>query len=131
MDYLESAGFSLLPNPAWSLFMAGFLVGAVLVARRRPAWLLRLWLVAWLLGVAGTLLSKEPAWLRQVPVFTLAEIALVNGVPTGLTALWLHLTRRHAALSLMISQLVSALAVFACGLVAVEFAVVTVYNAMM
>lgn len=127
MTYSTGHDDGLFPFPATLWFVAGFLVVAVLVARSRPAWLLRTWLAAWLLAATGTLLSLHPSWLRYAPVATVAEIVFGIAVPTGLTTLWLHRSRGHAFFSRVGVQLASALGAFVCGLMIAATVVMSVY----
>lgn len=129
MNWQKVDDYTVFPDPAIPWFIIGFLVVAVLVARFRPAWLLRTWLAVWLLAVAGTLLTLHPSWLRYAPVPTVAEIVFGIGLPTGLTALWLHRSRRHAVLSRAAVQLASALAVFMGGLMIVGIVAESLYAA--
>jgi hypothetical protein len=98
MIHQKAHDYSLMP-PGWFWFVLAFLVGAALVVRSRPAWLLRFWLGAWLLVVTGTLLWLDPSHFRYALVPTIAGVVLVNGIPSGLVILWLHRTRRHRMLS--------------------------------
>lgn len=100
----------------WLWFMLAFLVMAVLIVRSRPAWMLRFWLGAWLVGVAVILIWMGPSELRYAPVPSIAAAMLGNGLPTRLVILWLHLTRRHVMFSRLAVQLATSLAVFVGGL---------------
>lgn len=115
MDFQHVEDYSAFPWPERLWFVAVFLVAAVWVARFRPAWLRALWLDAWLLAVAWTLLSLELGWPRPL---LLAEIVLASGIPTGLTALWLARTRHQRVLGLAAVQGASAPLVYVLGIVA-------------
>lgn len=115
MDLTRVEDYSVFPWPQRLWFVVMFLVVAVVVARYRPRWLRALWLDAWLLAVAGTLLSMGPGWPYPLLV---VEIVLASGIPTGLTALWLARTRRHRRLGMPAVQGVSAPVVYLCGVVA-------------
>jgi hypothetical protein len=112
MDFERVENYSVFPWPERLWFVALFLVAVVVVARFRPGWLRALWLDAWLLAVAWTLLASGPGWPYPSAV---AEIVLLSGIPTGGTALWLARTRRHRRLGLAAVQGVSAPIVYLCG----------------
>jgi hypothetical protein len=77
-----------------------------LVARHRPAWLVRAWVATWLLLVVGVIVAFPGAvGPGDIPGFFLL------GVPGGMTILWLHRTRRHRVLSHAAAQLASAVVV--------------------
>jgi hypothetical protein len=82
-----------------------------LVAHYRASWLVRAWAATWLLLVAGVVaIDPGVADARSIPGFLLA------GVPSGLAALWLHLTRRHRVLSRLAAQFASAVLVQVCAI---------------
>jgi hypothetical protein len=123
MDFVRVEDYSVFPWPERLWFVALFLVAAVVVARFRPRWLRALWLDAWLLAVAWTLLVSGPGWPHPL---MLVEIVLLSGTPTGLTALWLARTRRHQWLGTAVAQGVTAPIIYLCGLVAAALVLVVI-----
>jgi hypothetical protein len=115
MDLAPVEDYSLFPWPERLWFVVGFLVLAVVVARLRPAWLMPLWLAAWLLAVAWTLLMGAPRWPNP---FVVVEIVLASGIPTGLTTLWLARTRRRRLLGVAAVQALGAVVAYVSGIVA-------------
>lgn len=96
-------------------FVPGFPVAAVLVARFRPRWLPALWIGAWMLALHTSLVAY-PQELLYEPFLTVVGTTLSTGLPTGLTAFWLHRSRRYPGFDRAIVQIANVLAVFAGGL---------------
>ena len=125
MDFANVEDYSVFPWPERLWFVALFLVAAVAVARFRPRWLRALWLDAWLLAVAWTLLVSGPGWPHPL---MLVEIVLLSGIPTGLTALWLARTRRRPRLGTAVVQGVTAPVAYLCGLFAAALVLVGIWE---
>jgi hypothetical protein len=120
MDIAKVEDYSVFPWPERLWFVVLFLILAVVVARFRPRWLLALWLDAWLLAVAWSIVfaAGGPDWGYPLLV---VEIVLASGIPTGLTALWLARTRRHRRLGMAAVQGLSAPIVYLSSIVAAGF----------
>ncbi|HYR07353.1 MAG TPA: hypothetical protein VEQ60_06285 [Longimicrobium sp.] len=106
------------------LLLPAFPAAAVLVARHRPAWLLRAWLATapgWRRGGCWwNHLIWFPYDLEAVPGVAAVGIAMV-GVLTGPPALWPYPGRRHSVFSRLAVQLVGAVAALAGGMALVAF----------